>query len=187
MRRIPFLLALIVSALALMSGSALAAVARTAASPPVNNSLPTIGGTAREGQTLTASNGSWGGVTPISYAYQWQRCNSVGEQLRVDRQGDESELRRLAHRRQQDDPRRRDGDERRRHEPGAFRCDHRDRSARRQSAGEHEAAGSFRDGAGGARRSRSTTATGRASSRSRSATSGRAVPLSTRSARISPA
>ena len=49
-----------------------------AASPPVNSSLPTIAGTAKEGQTLTASNGSWGGVTPISYAYQWQRCNSSG-------------------------------------------------------------------------------------------------------------
>ncbi|MDP9286535.1 MAG: CHRD domain-containing protein [Actinomycetota bacterium] len=64
--------------LSAISGSALAAAVRTAASPPVNNSLPTIGGTAQEGQTLTASNGSWGGVTPIGYAYQWQRCNSSG-------------------------------------------------------------------------------------------------------------
>lgn len=78
MRRIPILLALMVSALAVMSGSALAAVTYLVASPPANNSLPTIGGTAREGQTLTASNGSWGGATPISYGYQWQRCNSSG-------------------------------------------------------------------------------------------------------------
>jgi hypothetical protein len=27
---------------------------------------------------LTAANGSWSGVTPISYAYEWQRCNSSG-------------------------------------------------------------------------------------------------------------
>jgi hypothetical protein len=78
MRRIPFLLAVMVGVLAVVSGSALAAAVRTVASPPVNNSLPTIAGTAGEGQTLTASSGSWGGATPISYAYGWQRCNSAG-------------------------------------------------------------------------------------------------------------
>jgi hypothetical protein len=78
MRRITFFLALMVSALTVISGTALAAVARTVASPPANNSLPTIGGTAREGETLTGSTGSWGGTTPISYAYQWQRCNAAG-------------------------------------------------------------------------------------------------------------
>lgn len=61
-----------------MSGSALAAAVRTAANPPVNTSLPTIGGTAQQGQTLTATNGLWSGATPIAYTYQWQRCNSSG-------------------------------------------------------------------------------------------------------------
>ena len=51
---------------------------RTAASPPVNSSLPTIAGTAQQGHTLTASNGSWDGTTPITFTYQWQRCNSSG-------------------------------------------------------------------------------------------------------------
>jgi hypothetical protein len=60
------------------SGTVLAAAVRTAGGPPVNNSLPTIGATAREAQTLTASNGSSGGITPISYAYRWQGCNSSG-------------------------------------------------------------------------------------------------------------
>ena len=78
MRRIPLLLALMAGVLIVGSGSALAAAARSAASPPVNSSLPTIGGTAREAQTLTASSGSWGGVTPISYAYAWERCNAGG-------------------------------------------------------------------------------------------------------------
>lgn len=78
MRRIPMLLAATVGVLTVLSGSALAAAVRTAASPPVNNALPTIAGTAQDGQTLTASNGLWGGVTPMSYAYQWQRCNSAG-------------------------------------------------------------------------------------------------------------
>lgn len=47
-------------------------------SPPSSTSPPTASGTAVQGQTLTASTGSWSGSTPMSYAYQWQRCNSSG-------------------------------------------------------------------------------------------------------------
>ncbi len=78
MRRIPILLGVMTSVLALSSGSALATIARYAASPPVNNALPTISGTAQQGQTLTAANGTWGGATPIAYSYGWQRCDSSG-------------------------------------------------------------------------------------------------------------
>jgi CHRD domain/Ig domain of plant-specific actin-binding protein len=78
MRRIPLLLVVSAGALLLMAGSAFAGAARTAASPPVNGSLPAISGTAQDGHTLTASNGSWSGTTPITYTYQWQRCNSSG-------------------------------------------------------------------------------------------------------------
>ena len=42
MRRIPWLLVLVAGALTVISGSALAAAGRTAASPPANSSLPTI-------------------------------------------------------------------------------------------------------------------------------------------------
>ncbi len=45
--------------------------------PPLNTQLPTVAGLAQEGQTLSASPGTWSGVEPISYGYQWQRC-SVG-------------------------------------------------------------------------------------------------------------
>jgi hypothetical protein len=53
---------------------AAAAPAQTAAAP-VNSTLPTVSGTAKVGQTLTVSNGTWSG-SPTSYSYQWQRCTS---------------------------------------------------------------------------------------------------------------
>jgi hypothetical protein len=49
-----------------------------AAAKPANTASPTVSGTAKRGQTLTASPGSWGGTQPISYAYQWQRCDASG-------------------------------------------------------------------------------------------------------------
>lgn len=48
------------------------------ASPPVNSSPPTISGTPTVGQTLTANNGSWSGANPMTFTYQWQRCDSTG-------------------------------------------------------------------------------------------------------------
>jgi hypothetical protein len=45
---------------------------------PANTALPAIGGTATEGETLSATTGTWSGE-PTSYAYQWQDCNSSGE------------------------------------------------------------------------------------------------------------
>jgi outer membrane protein assembly factor BamB len=45
------------------------------ASPPVNTAPPTIAGTPSDGQTLTASSGSWS-QTPTSYSYQWLRCHA---------------------------------------------------------------------------------------------------------------
>ena len=44
--------------------------------PPYNVDYPSISGTAREGQTLTGSEGEWGGATPISFGYVWVRCDA---------------------------------------------------------------------------------------------------------------
>jgi hypothetical protein len=45
---------------------------------PVNTAVPAISGVARAGSTLTASKGEWSGATPMSFRYQWQRCQEGG-------------------------------------------------------------------------------------------------------------
>jgi hypothetical protein len=62
-------------------GSSTAVSSQTAvvtASPPQNTSPPSVSGTARQGRTLTANEGSWTGTPPLSFSYQWRRCNSSG-------------------------------------------------------------------------------------------------------------
>jgi hypothetical protein len=49
------------------------AQARSAA-VPTNDSPPTISGTPVVGETLTATEGSWSGTFPMSFAFEWQRC-----------------------------------------------------------------------------------------------------------------
>jgi hypothetical protein len=44
---------------------------------PTNRSLPTIHGSAEEGQTLSASTGTWTG-DPTSYEYEWEDCDESG-------------------------------------------------------------------------------------------------------------
>ena len=46
--------------------------------PPVNTSLPALSGSAQAGKTLSTTNGSWSGTTPMTFAYQWRRCDAAG-------------------------------------------------------------------------------------------------------------
>jgi hypothetical protein len=45
---------------------------------PVNTSLPTIQGSAKQGDTVTATSGTWTGAGPISFSYRWRRCDASG-------------------------------------------------------------------------------------------------------------
>jgi hypothetical protein len=70
------LVALVALAAALLlptGGSAQTAVA------PRNTSPPAITGTAQVDETLRASTGAWTGTQPISFTFQWLRCNTSGE------------------------------------------------------------------------------------------------------------
>jgi hypothetical protein len=49
--------------------------AATPSGTPKNTAQPTISGTTKVGQQLSADPGSWSG-NPTSFAYQWQRCDA---------------------------------------------------------------------------------------------------------------
>ena len=59
--------------------SNLTAAVTPAPSAPANTSRPTVSApSATVGSTITGSVGSWGGTQPISYSFNWNRCDSTG-------------------------------------------------------------------------------------------------------------
>lgn len=45
--------------------------------PPSNTAAPVVSGTAEQGQTLSATTGTWSN-TPTAFAYQWLQCDGSG-------------------------------------------------------------------------------------------------------------
>jgi thermitase len=50
----------------------------TTGSAPASSNPPVITGTPQDGLTLSGSPGTWSGGPPLTYAYQWERCDSSG-------------------------------------------------------------------------------------------------------------
>ena len=64
----------ILTALASVAGFAEA----QSAVPPSNTENPAVVGTAQDGELLIANDGEWAGTNPMTFTYQWQRCNTAG-------------------------------------------------------------------------------------------------------------
>ena len=77
-RRWPAALAIAVAAIAIgaVFGTPLTGNAAAQAAP-ASTAAPAITGTAQQGSTLTADNGTWSN-SPTSFAYAWSRCDTSG-------------------------------------------------------------------------------------------------------------
>jgi hypothetical protein len=63
------------------SGQASSQSSQTAAvagEAPVDTTLPALSGAVQQEQVLSSTSGNWKGTTPMSYGYQWQRCDAGG-------------------------------------------------------------------------------------------------------------
>jgi len=77
----PVLTAILVAALAIAIGAVFGAAQNGSAASgtaPKNTTEPSISGTPQQGKTLTANPGQWNGTTPMSFSYQWRRCDESG-------------------------------------------------------------------------------------------------------------
>jgi hypothetical protein len=69
-----WVLAFLMTAAAVLAGTG---VVQAQPPAPQNTALPVVSGKAQQGDTLTASKGSWSN-SPTRYGYQWWDCNSSG-------------------------------------------------------------------------------------------------------------
>jgi hypothetical protein len=66
----------------LLTGTASGGASAPGKQPPLDVTLPSIGGQAQVGSLLTAASGTWTGKS-LRYAYQWLRCDSSGASCRA--------------------------------------------------------------------------------------------------------
>jgi hypothetical protein len=71
------MVASVFAAVLVLAGVAYAAVSAVT-DRPTAKVLPGVTGTPREGDALTATEGSWERGDALTYAYQWQRCDAAG-------------------------------------------------------------------------------------------------------------
>ena len=64
-------------ALAILAAAGLAATNRVSAAPS-NTQPPVVSGTPEIGKELTTTNGTWSSSTPLTFTYQWRRCDKTG-------------------------------------------------------------------------------------------------------------
>ena len=60
------------------TNSSTIAIARYPTGAPVVSTPPTVAGTARAGSVLAGVPGTWSGGKPVTFTYQWQRCDAAG-------------------------------------------------------------------------------------------------------------
>ena len=162
-----------------------AAVGPVAATPPVSLTAPVVTGTAAEGETLSAGDGTWDGSDPLTFEHQWQRCDEDGDELRRHRRRHGRRVHADRRRRRPRDRGRRDREQRRGRRVGRLGADRRDaaRAARQHHAapGPHRHADRRRDADGRPRH------VDRRRAARRSSTSGSAATRTARTARTSTA
>jgi hypothetical protein len=73
----PAAIALSADGLAYVANSTHGTVDRIAPALPALSAAPTPTGTTKQGQTLTATSGTWANA-PATFAYGWERCNAAG-------------------------------------------------------------------------------------------------------------
>ena len=71
-------LGVLAGAVALAAALLPAAGSAIALTAPNNTTEPRILGTPAEGRVLTATQGTWSGSTPMTFAYRWLRCPTNG-------------------------------------------------------------------------------------------------------------